>query len=259
MCMTKKGVTAFFFHFFFLEPFFPPSSFYQHWAAVPYCMIKETRLVAAFVGRLWYRLTLDCTWMFLFLFLFFIFIFWEGEGLTLPTMALLKHTSLLLFVYEGRALTFIIFGTKDSLKKSNKKNKNTCSVKALFFSIPFRKLSRLRTPQHWNVVCWNLCLFKLDKVSLCQVQRPFQNKTCYCEATLIKRYKNGRQKKTFSVVWFVSSCSSQWSWHNVATDGTLLCSFWGFSSPNLVCGKSCKFNNKLMTCFSCVQFTCWMK
>lgn len=41
MCMTKKGVTAFLFYFFFLVAFLF-FSFYQRSAAVPYCMIKET-------------------------------------------------------------------------------------------------------------------------------------------------------------------------------------------------------------------------
>lgn len=69
MCMTKKGVMIFL--FFFKKnktnnkkkAFF---SFYQHSAAVPYCMIKEHSTSNSIYRetlceRYWYKLTLDCT------------------------------------------------------------------------------------------------------------------------------------------------------------------------------------------------------
>lgn len=68
MCMTKKGVMVFLF-FFKKTAFF---SFYQHSAAVPYCMIKENSTCNSiyqetFCERYRYTLyskqkqTLDCT------------------------------------------------------------------------------------------------------------------------------------------------------------------------------------------------------
>lgn len=199
-------------------------------------MIKETRLVAAFVGRLWYRLTLDCTWMFLFLFLFFNFIFfWEGEGVNFANHGLTEtHFPSVVCVWRKSFWRSLFFGTKDSLKKkSNKKKtkqKHTCSVKALFFlflSETWAGWGRHNTEMSCVEIFF--CLFKLDKVSFCQVQRPFQNKTCYCEATLIKkkRYKNWRQKKPNH---FLSSGSCPRVQVDTMLQQTapLLCRFWGF-------------------------------
>lgn len=100
---------------------------------------RNTRLVAASVGRRGARdtgtsshlIALEC---------YFILFFFYWAGGTLPTMALLKHTSLPLFSYEGRASMFVTFGTKDG---SIKKKKHPAGSKSTFFSTPFRKRSRL--------------------------------------------------------------------------------------------------------------------
>lgn len=122
----KERSDGIFFHFFFLEPFFPPSSFYQHWAAVPYCMIKETRLVAAFVGRLWYRLTLDCTWMF--------FIFWEGEGVNLANHGLTEtHFPSVVCVWRKSFDVHYFWYKRQFEKKQQKKQKHVFSKSTFFF------------------------------------------------------------------------------------------------------------------------------
>lgn len=99
MCMTKKGVMVFLFFFKKKQKttFF---SFYQHSAAVPYCMIKEISSCNSiyqetFCERNWYTLYSKQNkhfWLHL-------NVFWQ----TLPTMALQKHTSHALLLYEGRA------------------------------------------------------------------------------------------------------------------------------------------------------------
>lgn len=157
----------------------------------------------------------------------------------------------------------LFFGTKDSLKKKKKQQKNKTKThvfsKSTFFFYSFQKTEQVEdaTTLKCRVLKF-FCLFKLDKVSFCQVQRPFQNKTCYCEATLIKKTQEWETKKNKH---FLSSDSCPRVQVDTMLQQTARYSADSerFSSPNLVCGKSCKFNNKLMACFIWVQFTCWMK
>lgn len=181
MCMTKKGVMAFFSS---LSLFFPPSSFYQHWAAVPYCMIKETRLVAAFVGRLWYRLTLDCTWMFWFW--FFLSLFFGRGGVDFANHGLTEtHFPSVVCVWR-KTFDVHYFWYKRQFEKK-KRSKNTCSVKALFFlflSENWAGWGRHNTEMSCVENCLNFRKFHYGKY-----KGPFKTKHV-TEATLIKRMRD---------------------------------------------------------------------
>lgn len=103
---------------------------------------------------------------------------------------------------------FIIFGTKDSFGGGKNTQKTRVQLKHFSF-YSFKRTERVEEDgQNTDTsspsdVC---ALFQLGKVSSRRVSKPFQNKTRYCEASLIKKRdqlgKGG--KKTFSVPWLDS-------------------------------------------------------
>lgn len=191
MCMTKKSVTALFsvFFFFSLSLFYFFSPFQLLPSLSCGALLHDQRNS---VGR--ETLVQANTWLHLNVFILFC-IFRAGRGgvwlcQPWPYWNTLPYFPSVVCVWrKSFDVHYFWYKKQFEKKKRNKKKSKTHIISKSTFSVPFKKLSRFRTLQHWNLVCW--------LVSLCQVQRFFQNKARYCEATLIK--------ETFSLLWFVSS------------------------------------------------------
>lgn len=168
-------------------------SFYQHSAAVPYCMIKEHSTCNSIYRetlceRYWYKLTLDCTWM------FFFFCFWDKRCQPWPY----RNTTPLhcyCMKEELGCKWFLVRQTVQTLEFSA-----GGSVKALFFSIHFKNEQIVHVRMRGGDA--PLVLTRWSWQCIVLLPRLFHNTTRYCEAALGERGRKARSALPL-VSWFV--------------------------------------------------------